>query len=993
MTRPTIRPLHDTFGGLPVRALSMVDRLLQTSATIRARFGPWVHGTVAVLVVAALLALAVSNFFAQATWREVEDGALWEDRPEGVIAAEVAADSAGARAGLQPGDLLLAINEQRIDRVEQVFNWQHGSTRGTELQYRVRSAAGPSIRTITLAPIPAGHRSVYFPFAVVGIFTLLVGCSIRLQRPHHQATLHFFWLTIAFFGICAFSYTGKLDRLDWVYYWADVVAMLALPPLFMHFALVFPERPNPWARTVAGRTLVPLMYAPAVLLGGARAVLFAREVSGETFSRLLERIDRLEMVYLTAGLLIGLAIMVHALRRMRSVTARRQLRWIVWGTTLGALPFVLGYSVPWMLGFEPWAQVGLLAIPLALVPLAFASAVVRYRLMDVEVIIKRTLVSATAIAAIAAIYAVLLKLASELFLGGSQPTNSVIAVLATLVVVLLAPIVKNAIQTALDRAHYRGRYDYRRALVGFARDLNRDLDIHRLSERLVHRVMETLDVDRMALLSTPLSASLDQPGALATIRAHGFEGETVRLPRESGIGEWLASGQAVALDELLTARRFSADEVRSWRDQGVHYFVPCHSKEGLIAVMALGARPTGEPLSSEDMALLTAVAGQVATAIENGRLYHQLHEKARELDRLRGFNENVLQSLQDGLLVSDLDDRVVRWNVSMEQLHGLSAAAAIGRRLDELFDPAFLDTLRRAQQGGGPAFAYRVPLTSRHQYEARTVLVNAATAPVRTPEGETAGTILIIEDITQRVQLEEQLQISEKMASLGLLAAGVAHEVNTPLTGISSFTQMLLEQSDPRDPKRRLLEKIERQTFRAAKIVNGLLNLARPAQVDAEPLDVHVVINDVLSLVEHQFRTSRIQVRKAFGGEAPVIKAVEHKLQQVFLNLFLNARDAMPKGGWLSLVTRTSETEVTIELADTGGGIPSEHLSRIYDPFFTTKPIGHGTGLGLSITYGIVHDHDGAITCETMPGQGTKFTLTFPRAAASGARRSEGVKG
>ena len=164
------------------------------------------------------------------------------------------------------------------------------------------------------------------------------------------------------------------------------------------------------------------------------------------------------------------------------------------------------------------------------------------------------------------------------------------------------------------------------------------------------------------------------------------------------------------------------------------------------------------------------------------------------------------------------------------------------------------------------------------------------------------GTIVVVEDISARVQLEEQLQISEKMASIGLLAAGVAHEVNTPLTGISSFVQMLMQGTEPDDPKAQVLEKIERQTFRAAKIVNGLLNLARPAQVDSGPVDVNAVINDVLSLLEHQMRTGRIQVRKELAATAPVVLGIEYKLQQVFLNLFLNARDAMPKGGWLSIV-------------------------------------------------------------------------------------------
>jgi PAS domain S-box-containing protein len=398
--------------------------------------------------------------------------------------------------------------------------------------------------------------------------------------------------------------------------------------------------------------------------------------------------------------------------------------------------------------------------------------------------------------------------------------------------------------------------------------------------------------------------------------------------------------------------------------------------------MALGRKASTEPLSSEDMALLAAVAAQAATALENGRLYRQLRVKADELDRMREFSENILESLNDGIAVLDRNDRVVRWNRRLEELYGVRHEHAVGRRLDQLFDTGFSDVVRSARSDSpdGAAF-YRVPIATRHE-PARRLLVNVATTPLRDSDAAVAGTVLIVEDISARVQLEEQLQLSEKMASIGLLAAGVAHEVNTPLTGISSFVQMLMQGAEPEDPRTKVLEKIERQTFRAAKIVNGLLNLARPAQVDSGAVDVNGVINDVLSLLEHQLRTGRLQVRKELSASAPIVQGIEYKLQQVFLNLFLNARDAMPKGGWLTVVTRLDGETAVIEVADTGSGIPADQLSRIYDPFFTTKDIGKGTGLGLSITYGIVQEHNGTIGCDSAIGQGTRFTITLPLASA-----------
>jgi hypothetical protein len=263
--------------------------------------------------------------------------------------------------------------------------------------------------------------------------------------------------------------------------------------------------------------------------------------------------------------------------------------------------------------------------------------------------------------------------------------------------------------------------------------------------------------------------------------------------------------------------------------------------------------------------------------------------------------------------------------------------------------------------------------------------VNLAVAPFQAAPGERCGTILILDDITARVRLEEQLQHTEKMASVGLLAAGVAHEVNTPLAGISSYTQLLRGQLEEDDPRQSVLEKIEKQSFRAAKIINGLLNFSRSSGTEFEQVDVNKVLADVLALVEHQLDGSRIRVRRELSERVPPVRGNENRIQQVFFNLILNARDAMPSGGWLTLRTHADDETVVVEVSDTGHGIRREHIRRIYDPFFTTKGIGKGTGLGLSVSYGIVQEHGGAIFVESDPGQGTTFRVALPALVLQGA--------
>src|SRR5688500_17006110 len=230
----------------------------------------WIRARLPLFALAALLCLGAANVASLATWREVEDGVLWTVRDGGVVAADIAPGTPAEAVGLQRGDVLLAIDNQPVEDVADVVTALHASDRASTLRYTVLRLGSSDVIDVRLAPIPGRAGALYFVLAAVGTFTLLVGGAVRLRRPRDAATLHFFWLAVAFFGVFTFSFSGRLDRLDWVFYWADVISLLALPPLFLHFTLVFPDRPRSWTGGVTGRTFVVLAYLPAVVLGLAR---------------------------------------------------------------------------------------------------------------------------------------------------------------------------------------------------------------------------------------------------------------------------------------------------------------------------------------------------------------------------------------------------------------------------------------------------------------------------------------------------------------------------------------------------------------------------------------------------------------------------------------------------------------------------------------------------------------------------------------------------
>jgi PAS domain S-box-containing protein len=350
-------------------------------------------------------------------------------------------------------------------------------------------------------------------------------------------------------------------------------------------------------------------------------------------------------------------------------------------------------------------------------------------------------------------------------------------------------------------------------------------------------------------------------------------------------------------------------------------------------------------------------------------------QKVEQIARLKEFGENILESASVGLVAVDPEDRIDSWNGPMESLFGRPRHQVLGRSLAEVFPPALLRELdsRKGEDRLTSLYKFYLDCPS-----GRRVVTNIAVAPLVSREKKPIGRLLIFDDITERTQFEAQLLQAEKLSSIGLLAAGVAHEVNTPLAVISNYAQMLAKQLSTEDTRASLVDKIIKQTFRASEIISSLLNFSRTGPAEFGHVDVNRAVRETLALVEPQLRSSQVRIETHLADDLPPVHGDAGKLQQVFLNFFFNARDAMPNGGRLRVHTRAQDGRVQVEISDTGVGISREHMSKIYDPFFTTKTTGRGTGLGLAVTYGIMQEHNGSIHVSSNPGHGTTFVLEFP---------------
>jgi PAS domain S-box-containing protein len=824
-------------------------------------------------------------------------------------------------------------------------------------------------------------RSLEFGLRFIGLIYLIIGFYVLFRRWGAPRATHFYLFCLVSFALYALKYTTKLDTLDWIVFWTNVVAEALQPALFLHFALSFPEERF---KNLRRRWLLPLIYAPGA---GMLALWLWSIATREATKLLLDRLYQIDTAYDAVFYVAAALLFLRSYSRATTPLLRQQLKWVTRGTLLAVLPFTFFYAVPYLLHLNPpQLLTNLAGLSLVFLPLTFAWAIVRYRLMDTDLIFKRGVAYTLSVALIGGGYfGVIALIALVIHQRLPEAMRDWALVIAILVTAAVFDPLKRRIQSWVERAFDRHRYDYRKALVEFGRGLGSQTDLQALLNSVVEQLPRTLLVARVAIFLAQDS------GRLRLAASHG-------LPDEVSAGQGnLALGflnfdrdkdhSHIFFENAQAVMHLPPDQQRTAALLDLNYYLPCRvapvqlengeAASRTIAVIGLGRTLGGDFLSSEDVELLESLASYIGIALQNASLYARLEEKIVEFERLKEFNENIVESINVGIFAIDLNDRIESWNAQMEAMYAFSRAEALGQELRSVFPLEFIEALEGFGSDPGVHHLYKFRLTTRAG-ELRTA--NIAIAPLLSRDFVPVGRIVLVDDITERVTLETQLAQADKLSSIGLLAAGVAHEINTPLAVISSYAQMLAKQLRGDARLSPVLDKITQQSFRAAEIANGLLNFSRTSTTEFRSTDLNQVVRDTLSLLEHQFKTAQILVDLELADELPAIHGNPGKLQQVFLNLLLNAKDAMPGGGRLRIATLVNG-HVEAVISDSGSGIAPEHLKRIYDPFFTTKNLPgdrRGTGLGLSVSYGIIQEHAGKIHVESAIGAGTTFHLEFP---------------
>jgi len=684
-------------------------------------------------------------------------------------------------------------------------------------------------------------------------------------------------------------------------------------------------------------------------------------------------------------IIAGIGLVIGYGRDLRRTTAskRSELAVIAIGAAVAVGTTLLSFALGMFIDRSVLTWFAPLRI--VLFSLIISYGIATRKIMDVGVLFRRIISYAVLSAYLIALYAVIWWLVSTV-LQFSTPLAHSLAHVAAAVVIAFAMAPARGMSQRLAERLFIGSHqlDFRATVSKAAKILASVTTLRDLLDRFAHTVAEAVGTDRVIILLSRKEGFLQQYPPVERGSRHVLE-----LTRDQATITRLESNrEPIVLDELHRARPTPQSQrvTRQLDSLQVSLAMGIFARDHLAGVLLLGARKSGRIYGAVEQGALQVLCGQFAVAIENAELF-------TEVQNAKIYNETLLQNLTSGVIAAGTDRRITVFNKEAGQITGLNSQEMLECSLNALpLDLAqpLVATLRTGESQQDCEISLPV--------DSAEVIIRASTSIFHGQDRQVLGALMVLTDVTAFKRLEHQIRRSDRLASLGTLSAGMAHEIKNPLVSLKTFAQLLPERYQDSDFRDTFSNLIGHEIDRIDSLVNQLLRFARPAKPILKPLHAHEILEKALTLVGHRLYQKDIKLQRSWHADVDTIHGDADQLEQVFLNFFLNAMDAMKTKGELSVTTeiRTGEHWVNrraygngesndkgqapeallISIRDSGEGIRPEDLAHVFDPFFTTKD--YGTGLGLSVVHGIIQEHGGQIEVESELQKGTAFHILLP---------------
>lgn len=812
---------------------------------------------------------------------------------------------------------------------------------------------------------------------LIGVTVTCLALGLLVVVHNHRLRVNWAFFAIsANLGLWALMvlFVVRSTDLDSKVFWLrnTFIVTTALPATFGFFAGYFPR-----GRFTGSKRLLQFNIAMIpVLVAGSFTPYYLADARIAESGRLVMSYGPLFFVYAAQILVTFGAITYTLFSKLRHATGldRRQIQYVILGIFLSVVCSTTTNTVLPAMGVDLFQRYGPIFWVLMLG--MFAYAMVRYHLLEMRVLIANALANVAIMTFVVGTFIAVMAGGRLLMDAPYQQIQILPTVLSGVVIAFAVHAVRERVKLILDQTILKRKYDGGKLVARITRHTARLHQLNELLDTVVRDIQATVGPSHVRVML------LDDANRGRFVTAYStLEGEA---EKPAGAHDVLIArlryhDGPIILEKLIreTLTPEDAQIAAHLAEWDVYMCVPLKTSSGLVGALLMGQKDSHDMYDAQDEMIFTALADSLGTAIENSTLYHQLEDVNVHLSR-------VLSKIREGVIAVDSEGVVKTVNESAKRLFGEIRTGQNARS----FHGEVSSLLVSALDTGRTVDDYETNIEGPDGGKIPVVL---STASLNSGKGK-GGAMAMIFDLTQVKHLEANVIRAERLSSIGTLAAGMAHEIKNPLVSIKTFTQLLLKRYKDEDFRNTFSDVVPQEVERIDGIVSRLLDFARPKPVEFSAQDIRTIIEKVLALIDNQLRAVHVSVEMIFPKSLVLVNGDEQQLHQLFLNLFLNALDAM-KGREPNFLrisakidrmrvlngrgTAPRETDcVRIFIDDTGCGIPEPDISHLFTPFFTTK--SNGSGLGLAVVHGIVADHFGDIDVRSMINSGTTFVVSLP---------------